>query len=136
MARINVKIATDKIVEALDKKLSEIQKAKADELKNKEAYDKAVKDWEAKIIKAIPAKPTAVEVSQNHYRYDSKTVVVSQRFEVALDKLPKKPEQPQTIPDYQYREMVEEIGNAIRILKLTDQTEVSTSTYNSVAKYL
>jgi hypothetical protein len=35
-----------------------------------------------------------------------------------------------------YREMKEEIGNAIRILKMTDEEVVSTSTYNSVAKYL
>jgi hypothetical protein len=35
-----------------------------------------------------------------------------------------------------YRQMKEEIGNAIRILKMTDEEVVSTSTYNSVAKYL
>ena len=31
-------------------------------------------------------------------------------------------------------EMIEEIENAIRILKLTDDEVVSTSTYNSIAK--
>jgi len=35
-----------------------------------------------------------------------------------------------------YREMKEEISNAIRILQLTDEEVVSTSTYNSIAKYL
>jgi len=32
--------------------------------------------------------------------------------------------------------MVEEIENALRILKMTDEEVVSTSTYNSIAKYL
>lgn len=136
MARMNVKIATDKIISALEAKLSQIQKDKADEKKNKEAYDKAVKDWEAKVIKLATGKPKTVQVSTN-YRYGSEYPVnVVQQFEVSADKVPPRPEQPETIGDYTYREIVEEISNAIRILKLTDQTEVSTSTYNSVAKYL
>jgi hypothetical protein len=32
--------------------------------------------------------------------------------------------------------MVEEIENAIRILKMTDEEVVSTSTYNAIARYL
>ena len=40
------------------------------------------------------------------------------------------------IPDWQYKDMVDEIENAIRILKMTDEDVVSTSTYNSIAKYL
>ena len=38
--------------------------------------------------------------------------------------------------DWQYREMVEELENAIRILKMTDEEVVSTSTYNAIARYL
>jgi hypothetical protein len=35
-----------------------------------------------------------------------------------------------------YKDTVDEIENAIRILKLTDEEVVSTSTYNSIARYL
>ncbi len=35
-----------------------------------------------------------------------------------------------------YREMKEEMENAIRILKMTDEEVVSTSTYNAIARYL
>jgi hypothetical protein len=35
-----------------------------------------------------------------------------------------------------YNEMKEEMSNAIRILQLTDEQTVSTSTYNSIARYL
>ena len=34
------------------------------------------------------------------------------------------------------KEMVDEIENAIRILKMTDEETVSTSTYNAIARYL
>jgi hypothetical protein len=37
---------------------------------------------------------------------------------------------------WQYKEMVDEIENAIRILKMTDEETVNTSTYNAVARYL
>ena len=50
------------------------------------------------------------------------------------------PDEPQrdfeVMNDWQYKEMIEEIENAIRILKMTDEEVVSTSTYNSIAKYL
>jgi hypothetical protein len=38
--------------------------------------------------------------------------------------------------DYQYKEMTDEIENAIRILKMTEEETVSASTYNSIARYL
>ena len=38
--------------------------------------------------------------------------------------------------EWQYREQKEEIENAIRILKMTDEEVVSTSTYNAIARYL
>jgi hypothetical protein len=38
--------------------------------------------------------------------------------------------------EYEYRNQKEEIANAIRILKMTDEEVVNTSTYNAVARYL
>jgi hypothetical protein len=38
--------------------------------------------------------------------------------------------------EWQYKEQKEEIENAIRILKMTDEETVNTSTYNAVARYL
>jgi hypothetical protein len=37
---------------------------------------------------------------------------------------------------HSYNEQKEEISNAIRILKMTDEEVVNTSTYNAVARYL
>ena len=41
-----------------------------------------------------------------------------------------------TIHQWQFKETCEEIENAIRILKMTDEEVVSTSTYNAIARYL
>ena len=50
---------------------------------------------------------------------------------------PKEPERDfEVIHVHTYREMKEEIQNAIRILKMTDEEVVSTSTYNAIAQYL
>ena len=50
------------------------------------------------------------------------------------------PEEPkkdfESFHEWQYKEMVDEIENAIRILKMTDEETVSTSTYNAIARYL
>jgi hypothetical protein len=51
--------------------------------------------------------------------------------------LPVSPERDfEQISVHNYREQKEEISNAIRILKMTDEEVVNTSTYNAVARYL
>ena len=42
----------------------------------------------------------------------------------------------ESIGHHTYREQKAEIENAIRILKMTDEETVSTSTYQAVARYL
>jgi len=50
---------------------------------------------------------------------------------------PKQPERDfEQIHRHTYNEMKEELENAIRILKMTDEEMVSTSTYNAIARYL
>jgi hypothetical protein len=51
--------------------------------------------------------------------------------------LPKEPSKDYvTMHAHTYAEQKEEIANAIRILKMTDEEVVNTSTYNAVARYL
>jgi hypothetical protein len=42
----------------------------------------------------------------------------------------------ETLHVHTYKATKEEIENAIRILKMTDEEVVSTSTYNAIAQYL
>ncbi len=60
-------------------------------------------------------------------------------FDLVCDSkdFPKEPEKDyEEIHRHTYNEMVEEMENAIRILKMTDEETVNTSTYNAIARYL
>jgi hypothetical protein len=46
------------------------------------------------------------------------------------------PERPESYSEREFKRDMENISQAIRVLKMTDQTEVNASTYKSVAEYL
>jgi hypothetical protein len=133
---INVKIATSKVIKALENKLAQIKKDKANQKINEEKFNKAHEKWSKDVAKlALTAISKAEDLSAN-LRYNGMINVDFNLPKGAID-LPKEPEKDfDTYHDWQYKEMVEEIENAIRILKMTDEEVVSTSTYNSIAKYL
>jgi hypothetical protein len=134
---IQVKIPTAKIITALEAKLA---KTKADYSKQdeyeakykatKEAWQKALGVW------AIANFSKAQDLRTN-YRAYNKTVNID--FDIITDgnDFPQEPEKDyEEIHRHTYNEMVEEIENAIRILKMTDEETVNTSTYNAIARYL
>ena len=133
---INVKIATTKVIKALENKLAQIKKDKANQKVNEEKFNKAHEKWSKDVAKlALTAISKAENLSAN-LRYNGMINVDFNLPKGAID-LPAEPEKDfESFHDWQYKEMVEEIENAIRILKMTDEETVSTSTYNSIAKYL
>ena len=133
---IQVKIATTKVIKALETKLAEIQKDKANEKANQDKFDKAMQKWQKDLAKLAVSQITkATDLNANN-RYNG---AISVSFELPKGTI-ELPEMPQrdftTMHDWQYKEIVEEIENAIRILKMTDEEVVSTSTYNAIARYL
>ena len=133
---INVKIATTKVIKALETKLAQIQKDKANQATNEERYTKAHEKWSKDVAKlALNAINKAESLSAN-LRYNGMINVDFNLPKGAID-LPAEPQKDfDTYHEWQYKEMVEEIENAIRILKMTDEEVVSTSTYNAIARYL
>ena len=133
---INVKIATSKVIKALENRLAQIQKDKANQATNEEKFNKAHEKWSKDVAKlALTAISKAENLSAN-LRYNGMINVDFNLPKGAID-LPAEPQKDfDTYHEWQYKEMVEEIENAIRILKMTDEEVVSTSTYNSIAKYL
>ena len=133
---ISVKIATAKVIKALEGALAKLEADYKSQEANEAKHDKAMDKWKKEVAKlAIANISKATDLSANT-RYNG---------EINVDfNLPKgtfdMPEQPQrdfvTMNDWVYREQKEEIENAIRILKMTDEEVVSTSTYNAVARYL
>ena len=133
---INVKIATTKVITALETKLAQLKKDKANQKVNEEKYQKAHEKWRKDVAKlALSAINKAEDLSAN-VRYNGSVNVDFNLPKGAID-LPAEPEKDfESFHEWQYKEMVDEIENAIRILKMTDEETVSTSTYNTIARYL
>ena len=133
---ISVKIATTKVIKALEAKLAQLQKDKANQKVNEEKFSKAQEKYNKEVAKLALSQISKAEDLSAHTRYNG-AIQVSFELPKGTIELPTEPVKDfDTYADWQYREMVEEIENAIRILKMTDEEVVSTSTYNSIAKYL
>ena len=133
---INVKIATTKVIKALETKLDQIKKDKANQKVNEEKFEKLQDKYNKEVAKLALAKIAKAEDLSAHTRYNG-TISVSFNLPAGALELPDEPKKDfDTYHDWQYKEMVEEIENAIRILKMTDEEVVSTSTYNAIARYL
>ena len=134
---INVKIATSKVIKALETKLAQIKKDKANQKVNEEKYNKAHEKWLKDVAKLSLAQITKAENLRASVRYNGNINVDFDLPKSAVADFPAEPEKDfDTYHEWQYKEMVEEIENAIRILKMTDEEVVSTSTYNTIARYL
>ena len=134
---IQVKIATPKIIKALESKLAELNANFAKQDENEAKYKKQYEKWQKEIAKWAVAQFSKAQNVRTNYRHWNKTLNVD--FDLITDEsdFPKEPEKDfEVIHTHTYREMKEEIENAIRILKMTDEEVVNTSTYNAVARYL
>ena len=133
---ISVKIATTKVIKALETKLAQLQKDKANQKSNEEKFEKLQDKYNKEVAKLALTKIAKAEDLSAHTRYNG-TISVSFQLPAGTIELPEEPKKDfETFHDWQYKEMVEEIENAIRILKMTDEEVVSTSTYNAIARYL
>ena len=134
---INVKIATPKVIKALEIKLAEVKKAYAEQGANEAKYQKAREKWQKEIGKWAIDHFSKAENIRTNYRQWNKTLNVDFDIVVSESDFPAEPEKDfEVIHQHSYNEMKEEIENAIRILKMTDEEVVSTSTYNAIARYL
>jgi hypothetical protein len=74
---------------------------------------------------------------RTNYRSWNNSLNIDFDLTVTEKEMPVEPEKDfDSLSVYNYREQKEEISNAIRILKMTDEEVVSTSTYQAVSRYL
>jgi hypothetical protein len=134
---INVKIPTQKVIKALESRL-EVIKAEykiQDELEIK--YQKSMDKWRKEIIKFAMDNVAKAENLRTNYRAWTSTLNVDFDLIIKESEFPKEPERTyEVMAAHTYKDTVDEIENALRILKLTNEEVVSTSTYNSIAQYL
>ena len=135
---ISVKIATPKVIKALEEALATLEVNYTSQEANEAKYQKAYEKYKKELIDYAVANIKKAENFRTNFRSWNGTLNIDFDLtglsESALPKEPSKDFESMSI--YNYREQKEEISNAIRILKMTDEETVSTSTYQAVARYL
>ena len=135
---ISVKIATPKVIKALETKLAELNTNWTNQEANEAKFQKAFEKHKKELIAYAIANIKKAENFRTNYRSWNGTLNIDFDLTGLTEAdLPKEPVKDfESMSIYNYREQKEEIANAIRILKMTDEEVVNTSTYNAVARYL
>ena len=134
---ISVKIATPKVIKALETKLAELNTNYANQEANEAKFTKAYEKYKKELISYAVANIKKAENFRTNYRSWNSQLNIDFDLTVSEADLPKQPERDfEQMSAHSYKDMKEEIENAIRILKMTDEETVNTSTYNAIARYL
>ena len=134
---ISVKIPTERVIKALEQSLNKLELDWTSQEANEAKYEKARKAWQKELIDYAVANIKKAENFRTNYRSWNNQLNIDFDLTVSEKEMPKEPEKDfESMSVYNYREQKEEISNAIRILKMTDEETVSTSTYQAVARYL
>jgi hypothetical protein len=134
---ISVKIATPKVIKALETKLVELQTNYANQEANEAKFQKQYEKYKKELVTYAVANIKKAENFRTNYRSWNNQLNIDFDLTVSESDLPKEPTKDfEVLSQWQYKEMIDEIENAIRILKMTDEETVNTSTYNAVARYL
>lgn len=135
--QITVKVATTKVIKALETKLATIKKEYSEQEANEAKYDKARKAWQKEIQDYAIANIKKAENFRTSYRSWNNNLNIDFDLVVKASELPKEPERDYTqMHQHTYNEIVEDITNALTILKMTDEETVNASTMKQIAKYL
>jgi hypothetical protein len=134
---ISVKIATPKVIKALEASLAKLESDYASQEANEAKHQKAYEKYKKELIDYAVANIKKAENFRTSYRSWSNNLNIDFDLTVSEKDLPSEPTKDfESIGHHTYREQKAEIENAIRILKMTDEETVSTSTYQAVARYL
>ena len=134
---INVKIPTVRVIAGLEEALANLETDYATQEAKEAKYEIARKVWQKELIDYAVANISKAENFRTNYRNWSNNLNIDFDLTVLEKDLPSEPEKDfEVIHQHTYRESKKEITNAIRLLKMTDEEVVSTSTYNAIAQYL
>jgi hypothetical protein len=142
---LTVKIATDKAIAALEARLETINNEYDASIEKEEAFKKRHAAWRQKLV-AI-ARKALMEALKNDSNVDAWArensrgeLCVYAKADTSVPIVGDLPVEPvrnwDTMPEYQYRHVVEEVQQAIRILRMTDEKTVPASTFAALSRYL
>lgn len=134
---LSVKIPTQRVIAGLEASLAKLEMEYATQGENERKHTVAYEAWKKQIGEWAIANFSKAENLRTNYRQWNNTLNVDFDIITKEGTFPAEPEKDfEVIHTHTYKEMKEEITNAIRILKMTDEEVVNTSTYNAVARYL
>ena len=134
---ISVKIPTQRVIAGLESSLAKLESDYASQEQKEAEYQLLYKAWQKELADFAIANFSKAENIRTNFRSWNKNLNIDFDITVVEGQFPTEPEKDfDTIHQHTYREQKEEMQNAIRILKMTDEEVVNTSTYNAVARYL
>jgi len=134
---ISVKIPTQRVITALQTKLAQLEADYTKQDEKEATYQIAYQAWQTQLANWAIEHFSKAENIRTNYRSWNNTLNLDFDIITKETNFPAEPVKDfDTIHNHTYKEMKEEISNAIRILKMTDEETVSTSTYQAVARYL
>lgn len=133
---MQVKIPTTKIISALTKKLEQVKKAKASEAINEAAYQKEYKAWEKKVQAYAIKNISKATNFRTNYREWQNIMNIDYDVPIARGTMNSPDRDFESMPDHVYKEIIEEITNALNILHMTEEEYVNASTMKYISKYL
>ena len=133
---INVKVATAKVIKALQDALDKMNKQFDAEEKAQKVYEKEQAEYNKKVAEMALKQMAKAENVRVNQRWNGE-INVDFNLPAGSIKMPKEPEAPKReLWQHNYENDKQELENAIRILKLTDEELVSTNTYHAVARFI
>jgi hypothetical protein len=134
---ISVKIPTAKVIKALETRLAKLEADYKKQDENEAKFQKSIEKWKKELFSYAISNISKAENLRTNYRQWTKSLNVDFDLTVKDGEFPTEPQRDfEQLHQHSYREMKDEMENAIRILKMTDEETVSTSTYNAIARYL
>ena len=134
---ITVKVATPKVIAALEAKLAQIQNDFVNQYQLEEKFQQDLRAWNKDLTEYALANIDKAENFRTSYRSWSNSLNIDFDVDTKGKDFPAQPERDfEQIHRHSYNEMVQEITNALSILKMTDEETVNASTMKSIAKYL
>lgn len=127
---LTVKVPVTKVIEALENKIAENQKIVDANEKIEREYPELLRKHAEQVLKSLKDILTVEDINYSSWR-QSLSVSYKLSKEVSIPDAPRK----ETSRCLAHHEL-EEITNAIRILKMTEEEFVSTSTMKAIAGYL
>jgi hypothetical protein len=134
---ITVKVATPKVIAALESKLAQVKNDYVNQDQLEAKFQQDLRAWNKALTEYALANIDKAENFRTNYRSWNHSLNIDFDVDTKGKDFPAQPERDfEQIHRHSYNEMVQEISNALSILRMTDEETVNASTFKSIAKYL